>query len=369
MIELFVSLLLAAYNPIINSAQIRLKRVENGRPVSPNSEPWMAILNLDLSPVCGAFLVSRNPNLHKGLTNEFSDILLTAGHCVVDKPGRTYFSHSRLSVSFGKHLWYVPEANQVNVAVIQVVVHPKFQKSPLMYDIAVLKLMKPVRMSKYIKPILLSTNTVQPLQECLVSGWGHHWNGNVPQVILRSAKVYNLTDNAMTLQGNVPSNIRISTGDSGSPLICTSENQTLAMGVVSNSDSDYILDHFTSIPHVLPWIMESIDTIDHLRVFNHLLEVYSTRQISSYGMNEIEYLSPGVFGHLSTMFDKQLSFSYMDQINFKQIWFMESLNDKVKILQDTFYMYDTIGFAFVKGVYECVVVCYLENRNGIMGKA
>ena len=69
--------------------------------------------------------------------------------------------------------------------------HPLYNKKTLDYDIAVLKLSRPVKYTKYIRPACVPPSgfKVDSGKEAFVSGWGKTAEGGSSSPVLQVAKV------------------------------------------------------------------------------------------------------------------------------------------------------------------------------------
>lgn len=130
----------------------------------------------------------------------------------------------------------------------QVCTHPKYDDRTMDYDIALLRLDKPVSYSDAMRPICLpsSTENFPSGTQCVVTGWGKIRDSGPVSDKLRVASVPiidhskcrqmyggNRITERMTCAGYERGGIDSCQGDSGGPLACM-ENGTLVLaGVVS----------------------------------------------------------------------------------------------------------------------------------------
>lgn len=138
-------------------------KIIGGRVSSPHYWPWQAALfeksrrqsKTFYSFVCGASLISEKA-------------LLTAAHCI--NKSAEYF----LKLGIVKETSF-DEPNEKVLGVKSVHIHPLFDSSLMFYDIALLKLDKPIACNKDIRPICLpkqNENLPEPNSTLTVLGWG-----------------------------------------------------------------------------------------------------------------------------------------------------------------------------------------------------
>ncbi|EEC03262.1 serine protease, putative, partial [Ixodes scapularis] len=101
--------------------------------------------------------------------------VLTAGHCVVDDYGRTVLPSS-LYVRAGEHDETVHEGSEIQVRVTHVYLHPRYVH--LHRDVAIVRLAKRLRLSRFVQPICLPPGDIllDPGLNCTISGWGNTFN-------------------------------------------------------------------------------------------------------------------------------------------------------------------------------------------------
>lgn len=134
------------------------RRVLDGEPAGFGSFPWQALIRVGKGK-CGGVLVNRRH-------------VVTAGHCVKNKV------LSSVIVTLGEyHLKSSREPlPDQTFRVIKAVVHPRFQFSPAAdrFDVAVLRLDRPVRYAPHIAPISLPEvgRDPAPGTQAYVAGWG-----------------------------------------------------------------------------------------------------------------------------------------------------------------------------------------------------
>ncbi|KAI8517225.1 Mannan-binding lectin serine protease 1 [Branchiostoma belcheri] len=141
-------------------------KLVGGRPAMRGAWPWMAMLHrTPRGPFCGGTLLGDR-------------WVLTAAHCLVSPVTSDPVMKNSFSVILGKHKARDKDTTEQTVQVAQIVVHPAFNFTTFLADIALLKLESPARLNPYITPICLlseeeATATFVPGREGAVTGWGH----------------------------------------------------------------------------------------------------------------------------------------------------------------------------------------------------
>ncbi|QAT84830.1 S1A family peptidase [Corallococcus coralloides] len=274
------------------------QEIVGGVEARPNSHPWIVSLQQDGSHICGGSLVRVSA------TQEESDIVLTAAHCVYDG----YFS---VTATAGAHDLYRPTSAQVTARVTKAVYHPQYNPDTTLNDIAVLKLDKPIKfdtsvagacgqssgMRRNLAPQRAGGNTRVPV--CLpasgervaentmatVAGWGLTREGgsDTSSILLqvgvpvlrhqdvansyRSQKIF-IDENAMLGAGYKKGGKDACQGDSGGPLVVKGSQGYVLQGIVSfgvGCARAGLPGIYTRVSNYIPWIHKQIRSLSAVR--------------------------------------------------------------------------------------------------------
>nr|XP_029718136.1 transmembrane protease serine 9-like [Aedes albopictus] len=114
---------------------------------------------------CGATLINQN-------------FVITAGHCVVDRESGYEVNAKSVTVDFGYVQLFSSSSHGQSHGVLEIFVHPKFEKDSNKHDIAVLSLKTAVRFSDFVLPICVrvprSDKSIRDIigQQGRAVGWG-----------------------------------------------------------------------------------------------------------------------------------------------------------------------------------------------------
>ncbi|XP_066297660.1 mannan-binding lectin serine protease 1-like isoform X2 [Branchiostoma lanceolatum] len=240
-------------------------KLVGGRPAMRGAWPWMAMLyRTPRGPFCGGTLLG-------------DQWVLTAAHCLVSPVTFDPILKGSFSVKLGKHKARDKDTTEQTVQVAQIVVHPAFNFTTFLADIALLKLESPARLNPYVSPICLlseeeAIRTLLPGREGVVTGWGHTDQGFIAnelrEVFLPLVdtdicnKTYDWTVTSdMICAGFQEGGKDACRGDSGGPLAFfeRTEEKWVQGGVVSwgwgcGRKNRYGV--YTNVIQYLPWIDE-----------------------------------------------------------------------------------------------------------------
>ncbi|XP_046737891.1 uncharacterized protein LOC124406501 [Diprion similis] len=203
-------------------------RIVGGRPTGPNKYPWVVRIVYDEQFHCGASL----------LTNDY---VLTAAHCVRN------LKKSKIRVVLGDYDQYVTtDGVAVMRAVSAVIRHRNFDTNSYNHDVALLRLRRPVKFTKTVRPICLPNLGSDPAGKLgTVVGWGRTSEGGtlpgqanevqVPILSLNQCRqmkyrATRITNNMLCAGRGSQDSCQ---GDSGGPLLVPNGDKYEIVGIVS----------------------------------------------------------------------------------------------------------------------------------------
>ncbi|XP_023246174.1 trypsin-1-like [Copidosoma floridanum] len=224
-------------NPWVNLGLPLSSRIVGGQEADRGEFPHQVSLQygygMNLRHLCGGSIISHT-------------WILTAAHCPKAVPGRT------LHVKAGKHSIRTTEKTEQLVKVAQVFTHEKYPNGVAPYDIALLKLERPLVFGELVQPIGLPAPDSQVTSDVVLSGWGSVTSNGfgspeflqkvtLPIVDNESCKkaIEALTGSAPVAPSNVctgplTGGVSACSGDSGGPLIKVHEDgRKEVVGIVS----------------------------------------------------------------------------------------------------------------------------------------
>uniref|UniRef100_A0A8D2ZCL2 coagulation factor Xa n=1 Tax=Scophthalmus maximus TaxID=52904 RepID=A0A8D2ZCL2_SCOMX len=158
------------FEETINSEMASMTRIVNGEDCPPGECPWQALLMNDNDiGFCGGTIL-----------NEY--IILTAAHCM---------NQSRfIYVKLGEFDTLVDHGNEATHYVETIVTHNKYRPETYHNDIALIKLTKPIKFSRFILPACIpeqdfAEKVLMRQSDGLVSGFGRMGEGRQASTILQ----------------------------------------------------------------------------------------------------------------------------------------------------------------------------------------
>uniref|UniRef100_A0A3Q1JDE0 coagulation factor Xa n=1 Tax=Anabas testudineus TaxID=64144 RepID=A0A3Q1JDE0_ANATE len=245
----------------INPEMASFTRIVNGEDCPPGECPWQALLlNEDDRGFCGGTIL-----------NEY--IILTAAHCM---------NQSRyIYVKVGEFDTLVDDNNEATHFVETIVTHNKYKPDTYLNDIALIKLTKPIKFSRFILPACIpeqafAEKVLMQQPEGIVSGFGRLGEGRQTSAILqRLAMPY--VDRLTCMEST---QLRISTrmfcagyhsapkdacqGDSGGPHVTRYSGTYFITGIVSWGEGCARRGKYgvyTQVSKYINWIQNGIEQL------------------------------------------------------------------------------------------------------------
>ncbi|XP_051158292.1 trypsin-like [Leptopilina boulardi] len=205
--------------------------------------------------------------------------ILTAGHCILAVP-----SYGQFTIKAGKHSLSSTETTEQSIQALKSIVHEKYKGGVNPYDIALIKLKKPLTLNKAVNIIKLPKQGSEHTGKVILSGWGSTSTINnaimpdtlqtvkLPLVDLRTCKsaIESLTGPSPLHETNVctgplTGGTSACSGDSGGPLISNiTPGSSEVIGVVSwgiiPCGSVGAPSVYTKVASYVDWIKNTIDS-------------------------------------------------------------------------------------------------------------
>ncbi|XP_030638419.1 transmembrane protease serine 6 [Chanos chanos] len=237
-------------------------RVVGGENATEGEWPWQVSLQVSRRHICGGALIS-------------SQWVVSAAHCFYDE---RLYSPSVWTVYLGK--LYLSRTSQTEeaVRVAQIHLHQYYDYETHDYDLALLKLQRPVSPGTLAQPACLPSpvHQFEPGLLCWVTGWGALEEGGTVSDILQKVDVRLVSEDAcvrsygymitprMLCAGYRSGKKDACQGDSGGPLVCQeTAGRWFLAGVVSWGRGCGRPDYYgvyTRITKLTDWIKELTST-------------------------------------------------------------------------------------------------------------
>ncbi|KAM4558359.1 transmembrane protease serine 3 isoform 2-T2 [Odontesthes bonariensis] len=233
-------------------------RVVGGNVSQPGQFPWQVSLHFSSEHLCGGSIITPS-------------WILTAAHCVYG------FENSSLwTVHVGLTEQLIHGAQ--SLAVQSIVYHARYRPKGLDYDIALMRLARPLVFNGYVEPICLPNHGEEFTAGavCWISGWGATEEDGETSVVLRSATVplistktcnqpevyQGLISPWMICAGYLEGGIDSCQGDSGGPLACEDSSVWKLVGATSWGIGCAMRNKpgvYTRITKSLSWIHQQME--------------------------------------------------------------------------------------------------------------
>ncbi|EDL89997.1 corin, isoform CRA_b [Rattus norvegicus] len=192
------------------------KRILGGRTSRPGRWPWQCSLQSEPSGhICGCVLIAKK-------------WVLTVAHCFEGREDADVWK-----VVFGINNLDHPSGFMQTRFVKTILLHPRYSRAVVDYDISVVELSDDINETSYVRPVCLPSprEFLEPDTYCYITGWGHMGNkmpfklqeGEVRIIPLEQCQSYfdmKTITNRMICAGYESGTVDSCMGDSGGPLVC-----------------------------------------------------------------------------------------------------------------------------------------------------
>ncbi|KAM5340891.1 atrial natriuretic peptide-converting enzyme isoform 2-T2 [Glossophaga mutica] len=192
------------------------KRILGGRTSRPGRWPWQCSLQSEPSGhICGCVLIAKK-------------WVLTVAHCFEGRENAAGWK-----VVFGINNLDHPSTFMQTRLVKTIILHPRYSRAVVDYDISIVELSEDVNETSYVRPVCLPSaeQSLEPDTYCYITGWGHMGNkmpfklqeGEVRVISLEQCQSYfdmKTITARMICAGYESGTVDSCMGDSGGPLVC-----------------------------------------------------------------------------------------------------------------------------------------------------
>ncbi|XP_076992902.1 atrial natriuretic peptide-converting enzyme isoform X2 [Tamandua tetradactyla] len=192
------------------------KRILGGRTSRPGRWPWQCSLQSEPSGhICGCVLVAKK-------------WVLTVAHCFEGRENAAVWK-----VVLGINNLDHPSMFMQTLAVKTIILHPRYSRAVVDYDISIVELSRDINETSYVRPVCLPSKgqLVEPDTYCYITGWGHMGSkmpfklqeGEVRIISLEQCQSYfdmKTVTSRMVCAGYESGTVDSCMGDSGGPLVC-----------------------------------------------------------------------------------------------------------------------------------------------------
>ncbi|KPP79606.1 atrial natriuretic peptide-converting enzyme-like [Scleropages formosus] len=231
---------------------------EGGRTSRPGRWPWQCSLQSDPSGhICGCVIIGRK-------------WALTVAHCFEGRENADVWK-----VVLGINNLDHPSPFMQTRKVKSIIVHPRYNRAVVDYDISVVELDEEVEETSYVRPVCLPhrDQLPQPDTYCYITGWGHMGNrkGEVRIISLNQCQSYfdmKTITSRMLCAGYDSGTVDSCMGDSGGPLVCQETDGRWSLYGLTSWGSvcfSKVLGPgvYSNVSHFVEWIERQI----YLRTF------------------------------------------------------------------------------------------------------
>ncbi|XP_078020373.1 atrial natriuretic peptide-converting enzyme isoform X1 [Epinephelus lanceolatus] len=245
--------------PAVSIHPHRKKRILGGRVSRRGAWPWQCSLQSGQSGhVCGCVLIARR-------------WALTVAHCFEGRESADLWK-----VVLGLNNLDHPGVHSQSRGVRSIIVHPRYNRAVVDYDISVVQLDSEIEETPFVRPVCLPEPARLPSPDsyCYITGWGHMGNrmpfklqeGEVRIISLSQCQSYfdmKTITPRMLCAGYDAGTVDSCMGDSGGPLVCEEDGGHWTLFGLTSWGSvcfSKVLGPgvYSNVTHFTPWIQQQI---------------------------------------------------------------------------------------------------------------